>query len=105
MNLLLWGLAGVGAWLLLGKKAATTVVAGTGAAPVTSNPIQPVTNQAGADLQVSLALASKDPNQMRLVAAQLRANGYGSQATTLETAALAAQAAGAGASILKDIGL
>lgn len=104
MNLLLWSAMGFGAWYLFGKKAASPALPVVGA-PISGTPIQPVTNSLGADEQVALALASKDPNQMRIMAAQLRQQGYPSQATTLEDAALAAQGVSVGSSLLKGLGL
>lgn len=106
MNLIVWSLLGLGLWMVLEKKPATApVVPGTGATPLPSTPIQPVTNTVGADEQVAIALASHNPAQMQLLAAQLRAQGYTSQATTLENAAIAASGVSSVSSILKDLGL
>lgn len=103
MGIVGWSAVSLGAWWLLTRKKAAAPAGSVPAAPVGGAPIQPGTNTVGADEQVALALASHDPNQMRLVAAQLRAANYPSQATTLENAALALQTAGAVPSLINDI--
>lgn len=103
MGIVGWSAVSLGAWWLLTRKQTAAPAIGVPAAPVGGAPIQPVTNTVGADEQVALAIASGNPNQMRLVAAQLRAAGYPSQATTLENTALGLQTAGAVPSLINDI--
>lgn len=104
MNLLTMSAIGLGAWWLLKKKATapTPATSVSTAAPVGGAVIQPG-NSVGADEQVALAIASGNPNQMRLVASQLRAAGFTSQATTLENTALGQQIATGAGGIVSEL--
>lgn len=103
MNLLTLSLLGLGAWLWLSKKPTTPALGTPTAAPVPSSTAVAPGNSTGADEQVALAIARGNPNQMRLVAAQLRAAGFTSQASTLENTATGLQITQTGGGIVQEL--